>query len=400
MPSAAAVPGAAAVVPGADAPTAAAVARAADIPLVDLARQAAALADELAAAAVRVLASGAYVLGPEVEAFEREVAAFVGVGHAVGVASGTDALDLALRAAGVGPGDRVLTSPFTFFASVSAILSAGAVPVFADIDPATFTLDPSRVGEVLEGPGGAQVRALLPVHLYGQAADVDALAGFGLPLVEDAAQALGAGYGARRAGALGAAGCFSFFPTKNLGGFGDGGMVTTHDPELADRVRLLRAHGMRPRYRHRAVGTNSRLDALQAALLRVKLPHLPAWLAAREGHAQAYGEALADLDGLSLPAVAPGRRHAWHQYTVRVHGGRRDAVRETLRDLGIATAVYYPSPAHLQEALADLGHAPGDFPEAERACHEVLSLPLFPELTTAERDRVITALAHALATTT
>jgi len=368
----------------------------ADVPLVDLGRQAAALASELGAAAARVLASGAYVLGPEVEAFEREIASFVGVGHAVGVASGTDALDLALRAAGVRPGDRVLTSPFTFFATVSAILSAGAVPVFADIDPATFNLDPGRVREVLDGPDGGGVRAVLPVHLYGQAADVDALAGFGLPLVEDAAQALGARLGARAAGALGVAGCFSFFPTKNLGGFGDGGMVTTDDAELADRVRLLRAHGMRPRYTHRVVGTNSRLDALQAALLRVKLPHLPAWLDAREGHARAYGEALAGLPGLLAPAAASGRRHAWHQYTVRVDGGRRDAVREALQGMGIATGVYYPTPAHLQEALAHLGHRRGDFPEAERACREVLSLPLFPELTVAERDRVISALATAL----
>jgi len=390
--SAAALPGTAAAVRAATD----AAAPQSGVPLIDLGRQAAALAPELGDAAARVLASGAYVLGPEVEAFEDEVAAFVGVGHAVGVASGTDALDLALRAAGVRPGDRVLTSPFTFFATVSAILSAGAVPVFADIEPLTFTLDAQRVSEVLEGPDGAHITALMPVHLYGQTADVDPLAALGLPLIEDAAQALGADHGERRAGALGAAGCFSFFPTKNLGGFGDGGMVTTDDADLADRVRLLRAHGMRPRYTHRAVGTNSRLDALQAALLRVKLPHLPTWLAARQGHAQAYDEALAGVDGLTLPAVPPGRRHAWHQYTVRISGGRRDAVRDALRAAGIATAVYYPTPAHLQEALADLGHRPGDFPEAERACGEVLSLPLFPELTDAERTRVTTALARTV----
>lgn len=392
MSSAAALPGTAAAVRAATD----AAAPQSGVPLIDLGRQAAALAPELGDAAARVLASGAYVLGPEVEAFEDEVAAFVGVGHAVGVASGTDALDLALRAAGVRPGDRVLTSPFTFFATVSAILSAGAVPVFADIEPLSFTLDAQRVSEVLEGPDGAHITALMPVHLYGQTADVDPLAALGLPLIEDAAQALGADHGERRAGALGAAGCFSFFPTKNLGGFGDGGMVTTDDADLADRVRLLRAHGMRPRYTHRAVGTNSRLDALQAALLRVKLPHLPTWLAARQGHAQAYDEALAGVDGLTLPAVPPGRRHAWHQYTVRISGGRRDAVRDALRAAGIATAVYYPTPAHLQEALADLGHRPGDFPEAERACGEVLSLPLFPELTDAERTRVTTALARTV----
>ncbi len=383
----------------------AAPAEPAGVPLCDLARQAASLEPALTEAARRVLTSGVYVLGAEVEAFERELAAVVGVRHAVGVASGTDALDLALRAVGVRPGDHVLTSPFTFVATVSAILAAGAEPVFADIDPRTGNLDPERVREVLEDRSPVArrrrvrpetVRAIVPVHLYGRPADTRTLRGFGLPVVEDAAQALGATVQGRSAGALGAAGCFSFFPTKNLGGFGDGGMVTTDDAAVADRVRLLRAHGMRPRYTHLAVGTNSRLDALQAALLRVKLPHLPAWVAARRRHAEAYTAALAGLPGLTVPVEDPGSRHAWHQYTVRIGGDRRDTVREALRADGIATAVYYPSPAHLQEALAGLGHRPGDFPHAERACREVLSLPLFPELTAPERTRVTTALRGAV----
>lgn len=365
-----------------------------DIPLSDLARQAAALAPELTAAAARVLASGAYVLGPEVDAFEAEMARCVGTASAVAVASGTDALLLALRAAGVGPGDEVLTSPFTFFATVSAILGAGAVPVFADIDPATFALDPAAAGAALAAHPG--VRAIVPVHLYGRPAPVDALAALGVPLVEDAAQALGASSGGRAAGALGLAGCFSFFPTKNLGGFGDGGMVTTDDLDLADRVRLLRAHGARPRYTHQVVGTNSRLDALQAALLRVKLPHLDGWLAARAAHAVAYTRELAGLDGLVLPGEPPSGRHAWHQYTVRVRGGRRDGLRAQLASEGVQTGVYYPAPAHLQPALRDLGHGPGDFPEAERASAEVLSLPLFPELRDDERERVVTAVRASL----
>lgn len=360
------------------------------VALCDLARQAAALRPELEAAAARVLASGAYVLGAEVEAFEREVAAFVGAPHAVGVASGTDALELALRAVGVGPGDEVLTTPFTFFATVSAILGCGAVPVFADVDPATLLLDPAAAAAVLARR--PRVRAIVPVHLYGHPAAVDELAALGPPLVEDAAQALGARSRGRAVGTLGAAGCFSFFPTKNLGAFGDGGLVTTADADLADRVRLLRGHGARPRYHHLEVGRNSRLDALQAALLRVKLPHLPGFLAARAAHAAAYTRDLAGVPGLTLPCPGEAVEQAWHQYTVRVDPARRDDLRRALDERGVATAVYYPSPAHLQPALAGLGHRPGDLPVAERACAEVLSLPLFPELRADERDRVVDAL--------
>lgn len=376
------------------------------VPLVDLARQAAGLEAELSAAAMRVLLSGAYVLGPEVEALEREIAALVGVRHAVGVASGTDAIHLALRAAGVGQGDLVLTSPFTFFATVSAILAAGAEPVFADVEERTLALDPQAASAVMEGSRGRVVKAIVPVHLYGHPAPMDQLAALsaahGVPIVEDAAQALGATWRGCQAGALGLAGCFSFFPTKNLGGFGDAGLVTTDDDDVADRLRLLRAHGARPRYTHRLVGINSRLDALQAALLRVKLPHLRAWLDARRAHAAAYSRDLAGIDGLTLPVEADEARAAWHQYTVRVGGGRgevgggrRDVLREHLRAHGIAAAVYYPAPAHLQPALADLGYRPGDFPVAERVSEEVLSLPLFPELRDDERDRVVAAVRAA-----
>jgi dTDP-4-amino-4,6-dideoxygalactose transaminase len=360
------------------------------IPLCDLTRQAAGLAPDLEAAAAGVLASGSYVLGAQVEAFEREIADFVGAPHAVAVASGTDALELALRAAGVGPGDEVLTTPFTFFATVSAILACGAVPVFADVDPATLLLDPAAAARVLARR--RRVRAMVPVHLYGHPAAVDELAALGPPLIEDAAQALGARHRGREVGTLGLAGCFSFFPTKNLGGFGDGGLVTTADADLADRVRLLRGHGARPRYTHQAVGRNSRLDALQAALLRVKLPHVPRWLAARAAHAAAYTRDLAGVGGLTLPCPAEHVEQAWHQYTIRVDPARRDAVRSALDAQGIATGVYYPSPAHLQRALAFLRHGPGEFPAAEAACSSVLSLPLFPELRADERDRVVAAL--------
>jgi dTDP-4-amino-4,6-dideoxygalactose transaminase len=377
------------------------------VPLLDLTRQASALEPELAEAAARVLSSGTYVLGPEVEMLEDELARMVGVANAVGVASGTDALHLALRAAGIGRGDLVLTSPFTFFATISAILAAGAEPVFADICADTFAIDPDSAAAVVEGRSAAaeragarpdRIAAVVPVHLYGHPAPMDALAALtgGLPVVEDAAQALGAGWHDRKAGALGLAGCFSFFPSKNLGGYGDGGLVTTDDDGLADRLRLLRAHGARPRYTHLVVGTNSRLDALQAALLRVKLPHLDRWLAARRAHAAAYDRELAGLEDLVLPVEAHGAQHGWHQYTVRVTGGRRHALRLFLADRGIATAVYYPAPAHLQPALASSGYRRGDFPVAEEASRQVLSLPLFPELRDDERDRVVTAVREGL----
>jgi dTDP-4-amino-4,6-dideoxygalactose transaminase len=362
------------------------------VPLFDAAREFAQHAEELEAAALEVLRSGRYILGPEVKALEDEVAESVGTAHGIGVASGTDALIVALRAVGVAPGDRVLTTPFTFFATVSAILSVGAQPVLADIEDATLTLDPEAVRTALES--GPPVKAMIPVHLFGQTADMAALeklaADHGVAVVEDVAQAQGAAFGDRAAGSLGAMGCFSFFPTKNLGGFGDGGMITTDDADLAAQARLVRAHGSQQKYRHEVVGTNSRLDALQAAMLRVRLRHLPELTAARQRVASRYDEALAAIDGLRPIVAGADRTHVYHQYTVWVDGDR-DAFRARLSDRGVETAVYYPAPVHLQPALAGQFRA-GEFPVAEAAAQHVVSLPMFPTITDAEVDEVIAAL--------
>ena len=369
---------------------------------------------ELVAATERVLTSGRYILGTEVAAFEQEVAAYLGAKHGIGVASGTDALELALRALEIGPGDRVLTTPFTFFATASAILATGAEPVFADIDPPTFNLDPAEVSLALQGrspvlerlridPG--TIRAVIPVHLYGQTArmhEIVALArAHGLAVVEDAAQAMGSEVGGpdrrRKAGTFGDAGCLSFFPTKNLGGFGDGGLVVTDDPGLDRRLRMLRRHGRgssRP-HEHHLIGTNSRLDELQAALLRVKLRHLDASIAARRAHARFYEAALGDLDGVTCPPGSVG--HTYHQYTVRIDGGRRDQVHQRLAARGVETQAYYRTPLHLQPALSHLGYRPGDFPAAEAASAEVLSIPMFPELRESERQRVVEAIREVVA---
>ena len=375
------------------------------VPLCDLTRQAAALQPELMAAVARVLASGQFILGPEVDAWEQEVAAYLGATHAVSVNSGTDALWLALRALGIGPGDAVLTSAFSFFATVSAIRLTGARPVFADIDPLTYALAPEEVRRILEGRSpvhrrlgirSQSIKVLLPVHLYGQSADLDPLLALarerGLPVVEDAAQALGAEYHGRKTGTLGHLGCFSLFPTKNLGAYGDAGLVVTAQGTLAEQVRLLRTHGSRRRHVHETIGTNSRLDALQAALLRVKLPHLDGWIAARRARAAVYDAALSTLPWLEVPARRPDRLHTYHLYTVRIGGGRRDTLRHMLEERGVETAVYYPVPLHLQPALQNLGYTAGDFPEAERASQELLSLPMFPELTPDEQSWVVDSM--------
>lgn len=377
----------------------------APVPLLSLDRQIASLRTELDAALGRVLDSGHFILGPEVTAFEAAAAAHLGVAHAVGVASGTDALWLALRAHDLGPGDLVLTSPFTFFATASAVAGTGARVVLADIDPRRYTLDPEAARQVLSGRcpvtqrlrlDPRRIRALLPVHLYGQAADLDALGGLaethGLALVEDAAQAFGTAWKGAPIGRTPDLACFSFFPSKNLGALGDGGLVTSEDPSLAARVRLLRAHGATARYQHGLLGTNSRLDALQAALLAVKLPHLTTWVEARRRHAAAYDQAFSGLPGFTPPFADPRGTHSYHQYTLRVSGGRREALAAHLTRLGIGHAIYYPVPLHLQEALAFLGYRPGDFPLAETAAAEVISLPIFPELLPEERDRVIAAV--------
>jgi dTDP-4-amino-4,6-dideoxygalactose transaminase len=372
------------------------------VPLCDLTRQVEALKPELMAAVERVLSSGHYILGPEVEAFEQEAVGYLGARHAIGVANGTDALWLALKAIGIGHADRVLTTPFTFFATASAILNSGAEPVFADIEPKTFNLDPERVRQVLErrspeherlGIDARAIKAIIAVHLYGQSADMEVLMALAqehkLFVVEDAAQALGAEYRGYKVGTIGHLGCFSFFPTKNLGAFGDGGLVVTNNDTLAQKVRLLRAHGARPKYHHHLIGTNSRLDALQAALLRVKLQYLDAWIAARQAHAAAYDQALCKrLNGLEPPCRAPGRMHTYHQYTVRVQGGHRDALQKFLGERDVESIVYYPLPLHLQPALRYLGYREGDYPEAEQVSREVLSLPMSPELMQVEMTYV------------
>jgi dTDP-4-amino-4,6-dideoxygalactose transaminase len=337
---------------------------------------------ELEEAFRRVMRSGQYILGPEVEALEREVAAYLGVKHAIGVNSGTDALVIALRALGVGPGDEVITTPFTFFATAEAISLVGATPVFVDIDPRTFNINPDLIPSAIT----PRTKAILPVHLYGLPAEMDPILeiarSHGLKVLEDCAQAFGAAYKGKKVGTLGDAGAFSFFPTKNLGGFGDGGLIATNSDEVAERARMLRVHGSRRKYYNEAVGYNSRLDALQAAFLRVKLRRVDAWNEARRQVASRYNELLAGLPGLVLPEVSPG--HVFHQYTVRVLGGR-DRVAEALAREGVGTMVYYPVPLHRLPVYAHMGAA---LPEAERAAREVLSLPIGPHLSPSSQEGV------------
>lgn len=368
------------------------------IPVLDLTRQYNAIRKEIDAAVARVLSSGRFILGSEVEAFEQEIAEYLGVRHAIGVASGTDALLLSLRALGIGPGDAVVVPSFTFFATAGAVHNVGATPVFVDVDPHTLNIDPRKVEERLatDLTLRAKTKAIIPVHLYGQMADMDEIVAlaekFGLYAIEDAAQAIGAEYKGRKAGSVGHLGCFSFFPTKNLGAYGDGGMVVTNDDDLAERVRMLRVHGAKPKYYHHLVGYNSRLDALQAAILRAKLPHLAEWTKARQRIAARYDELLRDIEGIKLPHRAPNRTQIFHQYTVRVPGGKRDALRAYLAERGIGTEVYYPLPLHLQPCFRHLGYREGDLPESERASREVLSFPMFPELTDEELEYVAGAI--------
>lgn len=361
------------------------------VPLCDPAAEYRELQEELDAAVGAVLATGQFVLGPQGEAFEREIAALVGVAHAVGVASGTDALHLALRAAGVGPGDEVVVPAFTFIATAEAVSYLGARPVFADIDPATYNLDPAG----LEAAITPRTRAVIAVHLYGQSADLAAIgeiaAQHGLLLIEDCAQAIGADFEGRPVGGWGLAGCFSFYPTKNLGAWGDGGMVTTNDARLAERVRMLRHHGSRAAYRHELLGYNSRLDELQAAVLRVKLRHLARWNERRRVHAAAYRRRLAGLP-VELPAEHGRGRHVYHQFTIR--SGARDALRERLAARGVASAIYYPLPLHRQPAYAT-EHRNARLPAAEQAAREVLSLPIYPQLTENAIELVCETLAEA-----
>lgn len=364
------------------------------VPLLDLRGQYAALREDIEAAMRRVVESQYFILGPEVEHLEREIAAYCGSPHAIGVSSGTDALLVALMALDIGPGSEVVTTPFTFFATAGTIDRLGARTVFVDIDPDSFNIDP----EATVGAFGDATRAVMPVHLFGRCVDMDAIleaAGARhLPVIEDAAQAIGAiDSRGRRAGSIGDVGCFSFFPTKNLGGFGDGGMVTAEDDALAHRIRLLRVHGMEPKYHHPLVGGNFRLDALQAAVLRVKLLHLDAWAEGRRRNADRYrglfAEAGLDDGRVRLPADVPG--HVYNQFVIRVDA--RDALRAHLTAAGIGTEVYYPIPLHLQECFRPLGYAPGDFPHAEAAAREVLALPIYPELTEDDLAAVVTSIA-------
>src|SRR5262249_17733867 len=352
-----------------------------EVPMLDLSRQYSTIRGEVLAAIGRVCESQRYILGDEVTAFENEFAPLCGTHEAVGCASGTDGLWLALAAVGVGPGDTVVTTPFSFFATASSILRTGGKPVFADIDPETLNLDPDKVEERLKS---SPARAVMPVHLYGQCADMDGFdrlaAEFGVQLIEDAAQAVGATWNGKRAGSLAAAAAFSFYPTKNLSAFGDAGAVTTGDARLAERMRSLRNHGGRQRYYHDEIGANSRLDAIQAAVLRVKMPHLGAWNEARRGRARTYGRPLPS-DGLTKTSLGvaapivllktiPGAHHIYHQYVIRVRD--RDKLRAFLAEHGVGSEIYYPVPLHLQKCFSYLGYAPGDLPEAERAASEVL----------------------------
>ena len=355
------------------------------VPFLDLRGQYVAIESEVDAAVKDVLIGGSFVLGPLVDEFERRVAEFCGSRHGIGVASGTDALLLALTALGVGPGDEVITTPFSFVATASTISHCGATPVFVDIDPSTYNLDAGAVESAIT----KRTRAIVPVHLYGQPADMDAimeLAGRnGLYVVEDAAQAIGARYHGARAGSIGHAGCLSFYPTKNLGGYGDGGMVVTDDPDLAHRIDMLRRQGSKTKYHSEIVGFNSRLDAIQAAILGVKLNYLEGWNESRRRLAHGYDELLADLP-LEVPYESPDATHAYHLYTIRTE--RRDSLRAYLSERDIGNAVYYPTPLHRQELYKDLGYTEGSLPFAERASREVLSLPLYPELTSTQQERV------------
>ncbi len=369
------------------------------VPFIDLVAQYGTIRAEVREAVDRCFETQTFILGDEVVQLEKEIAAYCDSEHAIGCASGTDALILALLAAGVKPGDEVITSPFTFFASAGAIHRIGAIPVLVDIEPDSFNLNPACVERAITN----RTAAIMPVHIFGQCAEMEPLwrmaAAHDIPIIEDAAQAIGAEYRGRRAGVLGTIGCFSFFPTKNLGGAGDGGIMTTDDADLAARLKRLRVHGDLGGYNHVEVGFNSRLDALQAAVLRVKLRHLDKWTEGRAKNAARYAELIraAGLDDvIQLPTVLPDRRHVFNQFTTRVTGGRRASVIQSMKEQQIGCAVYYPIPLHMQKCFAYLGYKPGDLPEAEQAAAEVLSLPIYTELPAAHLERVVEGLCRAL----
>ena len=367
------------------------------VPMLDLKAQYASIKNEIDAVVADVFSAQQFRGGPHSDAFETAVAAYVGVSHAIGVASGTDALYLALKALDLKPGDEVITSPFTFFATAGAIVNAGGTPVFADIDPVTYTIDPASV----EARITDRTRVIMPVHLYGQCADMNALRALAQPhallIIEDAAQAIGARYGTSAAGSMGLMAALSFYPTKNLGAAGEGGMILTSDDDTATTLRMLRCHGASATYVHEIVGTNSHLHALQAAVLNVKLRHLDDWNAARRRHADYYTGALAELPGIVAPVERAGCVHVYHQYVVRVP--HRDACRKLFTERGIGCGVFYPVPLHRQECFTGLDPA-AECPEADRASHEVLALPMYPELTQAQQAEVVLALRDHIASLT
>jgi dTDP-4-amino-4,6-dideoxygalactose transaminase len=363
-------------------------------PFLDLKAQYRSIKAEVDSAVQRVMESQYFILGPEVLALEGEIARYIGAPYGIGCANGSDAILLALMALGIGPGDEVITVPFTFVATAGSVARLGAKPVFVDIDPVTYNLDPHKLAAAIT----PRTRAILPVHLFGMAADMDAIGAIAkahdIPVIEDAAQAIGATYAGQRVGNLGVCGCFSFFPSKNLGGAGDGGMLTTGDPDVADRLYVLRTHGSRTKYDYELIGMNSRLDALQAAILRVKLPHLDAWSAGRQRNAGRYNQLFRELKldrHLTLPEIAPRCSHIYNQYVIRAP--QRDGLKEHLRHAGIPSEIYYPSPLHLEAAFAYLGYGAGDFPESERASQEVLALPIFPELKADQQKMVVDSIA-------
>jgi dTDP-4-amino-4,6-dideoxygalactose transaminase len=366
-----------------------------NVPLLDLKEQNDSLRPEIEAALGRVLDTNAFILGGEVAELERELAGYCQVKHAIGCASGSDAILLALMALDIGPGDEVITTPYSFFATVSSITRLGATPVFVDIDPQTYNLDVSQI----ESRITPRTKAIEPVHLYGQCSDMKALVELGhkhgIPIVEDAAQAIGAAADGRRAGSFGLMGCFSFYPSKNLGGMGDGGFITTNDDAVAAKLKALRVHGSEEKYYHKYVGLNSRLDGFQGAVLRVKLPHLDAWTAKRRDNAEHYNQLFTDLglaEQIVLPLEVPGYKHIYNQYVIRVPQ-QRDELRQHLTSQGVGTDIYYPVPLHLQECFVYLGQAEGSLPQSERAAHETLALPIYPELRLEQQEFVARTIA-------
>jgi dTDP-4-amino-4,6-dideoxygalactose transaminase len=364
------------------------------VPLLDLDAQYTPLRSELLAAVTRVCDSQRFIMGPEIDALERELCAQLGVKHAITVSSGTDALLLALMVLGIKAGDEVVTTTFSFFATAGAIVRVGATPVLVDIDPATFNIDPAQAAAAIT----PRTKAIMPVHLFGLGADMDPIMDAanraGIPVIEDAAQAIGSSYKSRPLGTIGAFGCFSFFPSKNLGAFGDAGLLTTEDAALADRARLLRTHGMKPKYYHHLVGANFRMDALQAAVLRVKAPHLARWTEGRRANAARYRRLFHDagLDTVTLPVEPPDRTHIFNQFVIRT--ADRDELKRHLDAQGIGNEIYYPVPFHLQPCFADLGYRQGAFPHAERAALESLAIPVYGELTAAQQETVVSAVGQ------